>query len=347
LPTDMYPKIPAILKGIKPYEKFTAPLLQNKIQKTKKVFDDKKITDHHAIIPTGQNPIGLNLKLKQVYDVITRRFIAAFYPECIISNTTVLGEVEKIKFKATGKQILEEGWRILYPKKKTDTKKEDKKSQIMPVFTQGESGEHKPDLQEKQTLPPKQYTEATLLRAMETAGKQIDDDEIGEIMKENGIGRPSTRANIIETLFRRRYITKEKKNILPTQTGIQLIKTIENELLKSVELTGRWEKKLREIEKGEYEASVFIEEMKKMVTDLVCDVKQGKGKYISIAEETSPLTCPKCGKGTMIKGKSAYGCSRFREGCNFIISFEKLKTEYKTDVLTAEILKKESHNNTN
>lgn len=350
LPSDMYSKIPSILKGIKPYEKYSAPILQEKIRKTKKVFDDKKITDHHAIIPTGQNPLGLSLHLKQVYDTITRRFIAAFYPECIVSNTTVLGEVDNIKFKATGKQILEEGWRILYPKKKKD--KEETKEQIMPVFEAGESGKHIPDLQEKETQPPKQYTEATLLRAMETAGKQVDDEELGELMKENGIGRPSTRANIIETLFKRKYIFKQKRNILPTQTGIQLIATIKNDLLKSVELTGLWEKKLKEIERGDYDASLFIEEMKKMVSDLISDVKQDQKKSISIEEEEEKksvkkkkkekkLICPKCNKGAMLKGKSAYGCSEYKKGCDFIISFETLKSEYNTTVLTAAILNKE------
>jgi len=342
LTDDMYPKIPKILEGIKPYAKYTEKLKGKKLPKSKKIFDNKKVTDHHAIIPTGVDPSGLHLREKDVYDIITRRFIAAFYPDCIISNTTVLGEAAEIEFKATGKEILEDGWRELYPKRSNDGDKDD--AQLMPTFEKGEKGAHEPELQEKQTQPPKSHTEATLLRAMETAGKQVDDDELRDLMKENGIGRPSTRANIIETLFRRRYIKKVRKSLQPTETGIQLIKTINNELLKSVELTGIWEKKLRQIEKNEYDAKQFIGEMKQMVTDLVLEVKTESGRHITIEEEKKeeeakadkkvakstkkkasdePQKCPKCKEGDIMKGKSAFGCSKFKSGCNFVVTFEQ------------------------
>ena len=232
LPNDVYPKIKGILKKMKPYANFTEPLLEKPIRKSKKVFDDKKITDHHAIIPTGENPGGLILQEKQVYDIIARRFIAAFYTDCIVSNTTVLGQVEEYEFKATGKIILEDGWRVLYPKKEKDEEATEEDGQIMPTFEKGEKGPHTSDILEKQTQPPKLYTEATLLRAMETAGKQVDDEELRDLMKENGIGRPSTRANIIETLFKRKYISRQNKNLVPSITGIQLIQSIQNELLK-------------------------------------------------------------------------------------------------------------------
>jgi len=277
LPDDIYPKIPGILKGLKPYETFTEPLLKSKIKKSKKVFDDSKVTDHHAIIPTGEFNPNLTYNEKKVFDLIIRRFIAAFYPDCIVSNTTVLGEAAEIPFKATGKQILEDGWRVLF-KKKDDEKENDdenpadKDDQLMPEFVKGESGPHEPGVQEKFTQPPKPYTEATLLRAMETAGKQVDDEELRDALKENGIGRPSTRANIIETLFKRKYIRRVRKNIEPTVTGIELIQTINNELLKSVELTGMWERKLRQIEKGDYQATDFLSEMKEMVKSLVVEV---------------------------------------------------------------------------
>lgn len=344
LPDNMYSKIKNIMQGLKPYEKFTRPLLDQTIRKSKKVFDDSKITDHHAIIPTGVDPTGnLALQEKQVYDLITRRFIAAFYPDCVVSNTTVIGDVDGNEFSATGKVILEEGWRVLFPKKDDDAK--DDEGQTMPVFVKGEKGPHIPDLQEKQTQPPKMHTEATLLRAMETAGKQIDDPELRELMKENGIGRPSTRANIIETLFKRTYVVRQKKNLVPTITGIELIKTINNELLKSVELTGIWEKKLRQIEKGEYDPLVFLNEMKKMVSDLVIEVKKETHRAITIEEDLKKkpiekteektdqkndkkteneekIICPKCNKGIILKGKSAYGCGAYKEGCTFKIDFE-------------------------
>ena len=344
LPWDVYPKIPGILKGLKSYEEIVEPLLKNSIRKSKKVFDDKKITDHHAIIPTGVHAHKMTPQDEKVYDTLTRRFIAAFYPDCIVSITIVLGEVKDVKFKAKGKQIIEDGWRVVYPKqeKKDDTKE----AQIIPVFEKGETGHHKPEIHGKETKPPKPYTEATLLRAMETAGKQVDDEELRHLMKENGIGRPSTRGNIIETLFKRNYTVRAKKNILPTGTGIQLIGTIESELLKSVELTGIWEKKLRQIERGEFDAGVFLDEMKNMISVLVCDVKKESGKTITVEErkykkrkftnnkkneaKTKPgkttaqntiINCPKCHKGRIIKGKAAYGCSEFRSGCDFRVNF--------------------------
>lgn len=359
LPNDMYPKVEGILGKMEPYANFTAPLLGKPIKKSKKVFDDAKITDHHAIIPTGVRPSGLILEEKRVYDLIARRFISVFYPDCIVSNTTVMGMVSTHEFKATGKVILDEGWRVLYPKKENekDAEAEASEDQIMPEFVKGEKGEHIPDLQEKQTQPPKMLTEATLLRAMETAGKQVEDEELRELMKENGIGRPSTRANIIETLFKRKYVVRDKKNLVPTQTGIQLIKTIQNELLKSAELTGRWEKKLRQIEKGEYDAKYFLDEMKEMVSQLVTEVKRETNKMIVIEadvkleekqaekkEENSKSTetkeiakkkssekpkepvdiaCPRCKKGTILKGRTAFGCSEYKTGCTFKISFEQ------------------------
>ena len=264
LSNDIYPKIGEIMKGIKPYEALTAPVLANKIPKSKKVFDDTKVSDHHAIIPTGQNPPStLSRDEKLVFDMIARRFIAAFYPDAIINTTTVEGEVEKLKFKATGKQVLDPGWRVVM--KIGQGKSDDE----LPEFTKGERGPHTPDLQEKATQAPKPYTEATLLRAMETAGKQVDDEELRDAMKENGIGRPSTRAAIIETLFKRNYIVRNKKNLIPTITGVQLIDTIQNEAVKSAELTGLWERKLREIESGKYDAAEFMKELKQMVSDIV------------------------------------------------------------------------------
>jgi DNA topoisomerase-3 len=359
LPNDMYPKVQGILKKMEPYANYIEPLLGKPIKKSKKVFDDAKITDHHAIIPTGIKPAGLLLEEKKVYDLIARRFIAAFYPDCIVSKTTVMGKVLEYEFKATGKVILEDGWRALYPKKETEKDAEseaDEEQQIMPHFEKGERGEHHPSLLEKQTQPPKMLTEATLLRAMETAGKQVQDEELRELMKENGIGRPSTRANIIETLFKRKYVTRDRKNLVPTQTGIQLINTIQNELLKSAELTGMWEKKLRQIEKGEYDPRLFLAEMKEMVAQLVGEVKRETKKMIVIEQDViaeekkpekeakpkatepkkpvtkktvektdgqAPLTCPKCKKGTMLKGKTAFGCSEYKSGCTFKVMFEQ------------------------
>lgn len=348
LPEQMYDKVPGILKGLSPYQSLIQPLLGSKLKKSKKVFDDKKITDHHAIIPTGISPSStLSTPEKQVYDTITRRFISVFYPDCIVSNTQVVGKVEQHEFTASGKVILEEGWRVLYPKREEENKEGE--DQVMPEFTAGEKGPHKPALLEKQTQPPKLHTEATLLRAMETAGKQVEDPELKDLMKENGIGRPSTRANIIETLFKRNYIERQKKNLVPTVTGIQLIKTINNELLKSVELTGLWERKLRQIEKGEYDPVIFMEEMKQMVNNLVIEVKNEQGNRIELinkvdakphlvknietkerkSKERKPKEskeketfCPKCKKGKILKGKNAYGCSEYASGCNFRFPFE-------------------------
>ncbi|MEM7373447.1 MAG: DNA topoisomerase 3 [Bacteroidota bacterium] len=359
LPNDMYPKVPGILEKMKQYQAFIQPLLGKKIRKSSKFFNDKKVTDHHAIIPTGIER-QLPAHEQQVYDAIARRFIAAFYPDCLVAKTTVIGESEGVEFKATGKEILDPGWRVLFPKppKKSKqaeeasdaTKEEEEK--ILPAFVQGESGPHEPTLVEKQTQPPKTYTEASLLRAMETAGKTVDDEELRDLMKANGIGRPSTRANIIETLFKRNYIFRKRKKILPTDMGIQLIDTIQNELLKSAELTGQWEKQLREIESGSYQASTFIHNMKQMVSALIEEVRASSGPRISRGwpagspkqtskpsdspspassaktkkksskKSLSDLRCPKCGQGKILSGKAAYGCSRWKEGCRFIIGFE-------------------------
>ena len=289
LPDDMYPKVPEILGKMQYYSKLTAPLLGKKIPKTKQVFDNKKVTDHHAIIPTGVVPSGINADEQRVYDAVAKRFISVFYPDCIVSNTTVLGEVLKLEFKATGKQILEPGWRIIYDTEESKEKAKSEEDKIMPTFVQGESGPHEPRVDKKQTSPPKFYTEATLLRAMETAGKQVDDDEMRELLKDNGIGRPSTRANIIETLFRRKYIERKKKNIIATQTGIDLIEIIENETLKSPELTGDWERKLRLIEKGEFEPEQFKQELIELVVNLTNEVLfNSENKSVTILVEEQP-----------------------------------------------------------
>jgi len=369
LPNDVYPKIKGILSKLQPYQEFTAPLLDKPIRKTKRVFNDKKVTDHHAIIPTGDTN-QLNYEEGRVYDAIVRRFIANFYPECIVNNATVIGESEGLRFKTTGKEIEDPAWKVLFPrsKKKEENDDDDKKGEekILPNFKTGETGPHVPSLLQKQTQPPKYYTEATLLRAMETAGKKVDDDELSDLMKENGIGRPSTRANIIETLFKRKYALRKKKLVMATDLGIQLIDTIGNHLLKSVELTGQWEKKLRQIEAGEYNTSYFINEMKKMTDDLVTEVRSSTaksqidvsaipgrsyGKYKKSARSTSKRTtkaagakrstkstsqpkssktksktvvghrCPKCGNGELIKGKMAFGCTAYKSGCNFTLPF--------------------------
>ena len=270
LSDDIYPKCENILKGLRDYQALTAPLFGKPLVKSKKVFDNKKVTDHHAIIPTGVYPQGLTDLEKKVYNLVATHFIAVFYPDCKFRTTTVLGESADVKFKTTGKEIIEPGWRVVFAGEQADDKEE--KENLLPSFTVGESGTHTPGLAEKWTQPPKYYTEATLLRAMETAGKFVDNEELRDAMKENGIGRPSTRAAIIETLFKRNYIKREKKNIVATATGIELIGTIRNELLKSAELTGQWEKKLRDIEKRQYEAKTFIEELKAMLGDVVRDV---------------------------------------------------------------------------
>lgn len=334
LPNDVYPKVPGILEKLTDYHTLTKPLLGKKIKKSAKVFNDKKVTDHHAIIPTGEQ-MNLQYNQKQVYDIITKRFIAVFYDDCKVANTTVIGKADTVSFKTTGKVILEKGWRVVFENPNTPNKKE---TGILPVFVKGEKGPHEPSFLEKETKPPKQFTEATLLRAMETAGKQVDDDEMRELMKENGIGRPSTRANIIETLFKRKYIERNKKQILPTNTGIQLIDTIQNKLLTSAELTGRWEKQLKEIEKGTFNAGAFIKNMKQMVDHLVYEVRtekvranishtttQKQKKAIKKASGITTESCPKCNKGKILKGKSAYGCSAFKEGCDFQLPFSYLK----------------------
>ena len=333
LPNDVYPKVPGILQNLKKYVQLTAPLLGKKIKKSPKVFNDKKVTDHHAIIPTGVET-QLQYNQQQVYDIITRRFIAVFYDDCMVSNTTVIGKAVDVNFKATGKEILSKGWRVVLE----SAEKEQKASDLLPAFVKGEKGPHEPSFLEKQTKPPNQFTEASLLRAMETAGKQVDDDEMRELMKENGIGRPSTRANIIETLFKRKYIERNKKQVLPTQIGIQLIDTIQNELLKSAELTGMWEKQLKDIEKGTYSAAQFIANMKKMVDALVYEVRSEAQRanisHIKTVQKSEikkeikkkagiiSETCPKCKSGHIIKGKSAFGCSDYKNGCRFVLPFK-------------------------
>lgn len=345
LSEDLHPKVEGILRDLTHYSEYTASILEKPIPKTKTIFDDKKVTDHHAIIPTGVQPGNLNQDEKRIYDLIVRRFIAAFYPECRVSNTTVLGKVGLVEFKATGKQILDPGWRAVYAND-TSIKKEAEEEKVMPNFVVGEIGPHEPWVHQGKTTPPKFYSEATLLRAMETAGKQVEDEEMRELLKDNGIGRPSTRANIIETLFRRSYIERNKKNISATQTGIDLIDTIQSELLKSAELTGTWERKLRLIEKGEYSMETFKQELIQMVVDLTREVKMNTGKMISIAEdkpvekeekikkEIKPkepkeeisiesLFCPKCKTHLLKKGRTAYGCGNFQI-CGFKIPFEFL-----------------------
>jgi len=349
LPNDVYPKVTGILKKLTKYNHLTQVLLENKIKKSSRVFNDKKITDHHAIIPTGIQS-NLQYNQQQVYNIITKRFIAVFYDDCDISRTSVTGEAAEIVFKATGKEVLKKGWHIVFdasPKASESSSITTNKvisedspvtssTVVMPNFAKGESGPHSPSFLEKETKPPRYYTEASLLRAMETAGKQVDDDEMRELMKENGIGRPSTRASIIETLFKRKYVERKKKLLIPTVTGIQLIDTIQNKLLKSAELTGQWEKKLKEIEKGTYNAGTFIKDMKHMVDQLVYEVRSEnsstKISHTRIKEIKKPLKtaakkgittqmCPQCKKGQLLKGKTAYGCSHYKEGCNFNIPF--------------------------
>ena len=347
LSDDIYPKCPGILAGLKSYEAYTAPLYGKKLIKSKKVFDNSKVTDHHAIIPTGVQPQGLSDMEQKVFDLIARRFIAVFYPDCKFSTTTVLGEVEKVEFKVTGKQILDPGWRVIFGKDQQEETKDGDEERVLPVFNIGESGPHVPDLNEKWTQPPKPYTEATLLRAMETAGKLVDNDELRDALKENGIGRPSTRAAIIETLFKRHYIRKERKNLIATPTGVELIQLIREDLLKSAELTGIWEKKLREIERRSYDAATFLNELKQMVADIVNSVlSDNTNRRVTIMPEETPAKaiekaaarkkaakkkaattpqgdaiigtpCPLCGKGTIIKGKTAYGCSEWKNGCTY------------------------------
>lgn len=358
LSDDIYPKVPNTLNGLVDYIDLTASLLKAKIRKDKRVFDNSKVTDHHAIIPTGVPARNLTDNERKVYDLVVRRFIAAFYPDCEISTTTVLGKVDKVDFKVTGKQILKPGCRVVFGAEQKDSDAEPSDEEgVLPDFVKGESGPHKPTLGEKWTQPPKPYTEATLLRAMETAGKLVDNDELRDALKENGIGRPSTRAAIIETLFKRNYIRKERKNLFPTATGVELIDTIQEELLKSAELTGLWEKKLRQIERGTYEARTFLEELKLMVHQVVINVlsdqtgrtitieqaapekpqaeKEPKGKKTrkprakkektagqpeSTTVPAKPV-CPICKKGSILRGKTAYGCSEYKDGCTFRMDY--------------------------
>lgn len=384
LSDDIYPKCAGILTGMRGYEQYIQPLAGKKLPKSKRVFDTSKVTDHHAIIPTGVPASALSDMERNVYDLIARRFIAVFYPDCKFSTTTVLGKVEDVEFKVSGKEILEPGWRTIYAQQQTSTPQpinpqpssddDDKRDEerTLPTFVKGESGPHTPTLTEKWTTPPKYYTEATLLRAMETAGKFVDDETLRAALKENGIGRPSSRAGIIETLFKRHYIRRERKNLIATATGIELIDIIHEELLKSCELTGIWEKKLRDIEHKKYEAADFINELKQQVTEIVYDVlrdnsnrrvtittdedlKKAKKKKTAAPKKAaaksaatsstastknaaaSPqpatsepsaddsiigTTCPVCGKGTIIKGKTAYGCSNWKNGCIYRIAFK-------------------------
>ncbi len=353
LPNDQYAKVPGILKGLKPYAALTAPILTGgKIRKSAKVFNDKKITDHHAIIPTGVFTYDMSPDEKRVYDLVAKRFIAVFYPDCEVANTTVMAKVGEEEFKATGKQIIDPAWRVVFG----NTADKQNEENVLPVYEKGEHGPHLPEIQEKETQPPKYYTEADLLRAMETAGKQVEDEELRDLMKENGIGRPSTRAGIIETLLKRPYIRKDKKRILATPTGIELIDTIQNDLLKSAELTGQWEKKLRMIEDGKYEVGLFMEELKGMVNEIVHFVKHSSAKTIAVVEEEkqeeSPkekkkrtpkapaepvtLTCPKCGNGNIVKGKTAWGCTLYKKSCDFLIPMvvaEKKLTQKQVETL--------------
>lgn len=345
LSESLYPKVGGILRSMTFYQELITPLLEQPIPKSKAVFDDSKVTDHHAIIPTEIPPSrNLSKEEKLIYDLVAKRFISVFYPECKISNTLVEAKVGTIPFKTSGKQILEPGWRVVYSKdakeEPQDKDKDKEEEQTIPEFTVGETGPHEPMIHQGKTSPPKPYTEATLLRAMETAGRQVEDEELRELLKNNGIGRPSTRANIIETLFKRKYIEKKRKNLYATQTGIQLIDTIEDELLKSPELTGEWESKLRKIEKGEYEANQFKEELIQMVTELTRKVVDGKGKVITLQEEPEvkekkkkepapkkelqsweKIKCPKCKEHHLMKGKTAVGCSDYKN-CSFKVPFE-------------------------
>ena len=359
LSEDIYPKCGPILNGISGrYGELLMPLRGAKLLKRKKVFDSSKVTDHHAIIPTGVAPQNLSDMEMKVFDLVARRFISGFYPDCKFATTTVLGEAADVPFKATGKLILEPGWRAVYQAVRSqqqpaenDEERPDDAERTLPDFVRGESGPHTPDLTQKMTQPPRPYTEATLLRAMETAGRTVEDEELRDVMKENGIGRPSTRAAIIETLFRRQYIRRQRKNILATPTGIKLIAIIKEELLKSAELTGRWERKLRLIEQQQYSAPQFIEELKQMVQEIVMQVLSDNsarrrraaaapthphapsahpsapesGGEAAAAPQPKPRKriiragsiCPQCGIGKVIKGHTAYGCSRWKEGCDW------------------------------
>ena len=401
LPDDMYDRCPAILKGIRDYHvgrtqpltQWLEPLRHAPLRKSKKVFDNAKITDHHAIIPTGVLPQGLTDVQRNVYDLIVQRFVAVFYPDCRFATTTVDGEAAGIPFRASGKVIVDEGWRVLFPKANAAREgganaassssaaageggaapqagnagaQRSDDERTLPPFQKGETGPHTPTLTQKETTPPKPFTEATLLRAMETAGRNVDDEELREAMKENGIGRPSTRAAIIQTLYKRGYIRLQRKSLEATPTGVALIGLIQEELLKSAELTGIWENKLRQIEHHTYSAQQFMAELKQMVSELVhtvlCDntnrrvqqdpapfenaspagkssAKQGTSSPENASSSAGNATsssvesngeakpkrkiiragskCPECGEGKVIKGHTAYGCSRWKEGCNW------------------------------
>ena len=368
LSDDIYPQVPGIMQAMVPYAHLTAPVLAlSKLPKSKKVFDNSKVTDHHAIIPTNVNPatVALTPEEKRVYHLIALRFIAAFYPDCEFNTTTVMAQVGEYGFKATGKEILKMGWRELYnkPSDKNDDEENKEKADeedngVMPHFEKGESGPHEPSVLKRTTQPPKLYTEGTLLRAMETAGKTVDDEELRDAMKENGIGRPSTRAAIIETLFKRRYIRKERKSLAPTMAGIQLIDTIHEPLLKSAALTGLWEKKLREIERGEYSPAQFIDELKQMISEIVLNVLRDNSSGSIAVEQAKPkspsasggeekpkkpraprlksieeIPCPVCGRGHLVKGKTAFGCSEYRNGCHTVLPF----ADYPADLTPAKL----------
>lgn len=360
LTDDIYPKCKGILNGIAPvYGNLLTPLRGAPLRKSKKVFDNSKVTDHHAIIPTGVPANALTDVERNVYDLICRRFIQNFYPDCKFSTTTVTGEAASVNFRASGKQILEAGWRDVpasgaagVPANEPDDEAAAKNAadnaeeRTLPAFTKGESGPHKPGLTKKTTQPPKPYTEATLLRAMETAGKMVDDESLREALKQNGIGRPSTRAAIIETLFKRQYIRKQRKSLIATPTGVELIGLIKEDLLKSVELTGIWEHRLRLIEQREYSPAQFIGELKQMVSDVVVQVLSDNSNrrvtfeapaatppQAAASQDEQPKQrkrviragsiCPQCGIGKVIKGKTAYGCSRWKEGCDWRKPFKQ------------------------
>lgn len=365
LPDDVYPKVPEILRKMTPYAPLTGTLLQGKITKSKKVFDNSKVTDHHAIIPTGESPARLVGDEKLLYHLIALRFIAAFYPDCVFNQTTVLGEAAGVEFKANGKVLVEPGWRTVLQPSADD---KDSQDSVLPPFNEGESGPHTPSVVTKTTQPPKNYNEGTLLRAMETAGKNVEDEELRDAMKENGIGRPSTRAAIIETLFKRKYIVRERKNILPTPAGIELIDTIRDELLKSVKLTGIWENKLRRIERGSYSAAEFIDELKLQITEICSnvisdnttrkivipeDVKKSRSKTTKASDAADApkktrkpsiktleeIKCPVCGKGHIVKGRTAYGCSEFANGCRTTFPFETYSADLTPAKLAAALKK--------
>lgn len=370
LSDDIYPKVPNTLKGLTDYAELIAPLLDIKLPKSKKVFDNSKVTDHHAIIPTGVPARNLTETERKVYDLVARRFIAAFYPDCEISTTTVLGKVGKVEFKVTGKQILKPGWRVVFGAEQKDPDAEPTEDEgVLPDFVKGESGPHDPMLKETWTQPPKPYTEATLLRTMETAGKLVDNNDLRDALKENGIGRPSTRAAIIETLFKRNYIRKERKYLYPTSTGSELIGTIQEELLKSAELTGLWEKKLRLIEKGTYEARIFLADLKQLVAQIVNNVRFDQSNRTITIEQTPAAdtkkekqqrtdrqaekiktektprkphvgkpVCPICKKGSILRGKKAYGCSEYKGGCTFRLDYA-IYGEGRSDEELVEIIK--------